>query len=686
MKVSAINSRINFGRALNSEEMKEFCSVRDEAKNLAGQTGKSIFIVHDACLPQTASLNTGVSNLSYKNSQEFFAYMKSYLGFNTVEILPQGEVFSNKGFYCAYSGSALSLGIHQINPELLTHEEFGNLLTADEVNKIVLSNNSSDKNSIVNYKNVMDDNSPQDIALAKAYKRFKKLPENHPLKAEFLKFTAENNDWLEPKGIYKILAIQNKHWDYNQWENETDRRLYDSSFDKTKRTARIKQIVTENPDSINFIKFKQFLADKHLAAGRENLNQIGIKLIGDCEIGFSKDEVWAHPEAFAKDCFVGDKSWGLPCLDYDTLGNPDSESTKLLKRKVQLNARRYDGIRFDVGWAYVKPRIFKPDGTIQTLYLKDKILDFIENSVKEIKGTDYDLKNLIYEFDGGDIWTQSGELLPPIKKRVKIFGSTFIHDYPDDKWGSNDAFLKRGWSPDEFIIGVGNHDPQPLRQIANNIPDNAMPEGNKFHKKDAIKALAKILGLDERSLEDPLEFARAKWAEPMMAKNNQMFYMDVFGREERFDMQGDNCRVHPERNYAYKIPENYKDAYHKAVQEGFGFNIMDSLEKVFKAKGLDKSKPELYSKIVKYRNILYEKDNNSTLQNSKNTTKPLTKNKFLKPVLICGIAIAAISSAIIILFKIKNNKKDMPPSQIKSMEKTFYGFNFQNFINSKNYN
>jgi len=113
---------------------------------------------------------------------------------------------------------------------------------------------------------------------------------------------------------------------------------------------------------------------------------------------------------------------------------------------------------------------------------------------------------------------------------------------------------------------------------------------------------------------------------------------------------------------------------------------MDSLEKVFKAKGLDKSKPELYSKIVKYRNILYEKDNNSTLQNSKNTTKPLTKNKFLKPVLICGIAIAAISSAIIILFKIKNNKKDMPPSQIKSMEKTFYGFNFQNFINSKNYN
>ncbi len=686
MKILATNSSINFGRALNSEEMKEFCSIRDEAKNLAGQTGKSIFIVHDTCLPQPDSINTGVSNLSYKNSQEFFAYMKTYLGFNTVEVLPQGEVYSNKGFYCAYSGSALSLGIHQINPELLTHKEFGNLLTPEEFNQIVISNNSTDKNSIVNYKNVMNDNSSQDITLAKAYKRFKKLSENHPLKQEFSKFVAENNDWLEPKGIYKVLSIQYKNLDYKQWSNAQDKYLYDISLDKSTREERIKQIVKENFDNIDFIKFKQFLAEKHLAIGRENLNKMGIKLIGDCEIGFSPDEVWAHPEAFEKDCFIGDKSWELPSLNYNTIGNPDSESAKLLKRKVQLNARRYDGIRFDVGWAYVVPQISKPDGTVYTRYMGDSILNFIENSVKEIKGPNYDLKNLIYEFEGGNIWTQSGDLLEPIKKRVKIFGSTFMHDYPNDKWGSNDAFLKRGWLPDEFIIGVGNHDPQPLRQIANNMPDNAMPEGNKFHKKDAIKALAKILGLDEASLEDPVKFARAKWAEPMMAKNNQMFYMDVFGREERFDMQCDNCSVHPEKNYAYKIPENYKEAYHKAIQEGFGFNIMDSLEKVFKAKGLDKVKPELYSKIVKYRNILYEKEDNCTVQKTQNVIKHNTKNKYLKPILICSIGAAAVFLAIIVLFKTKNHPQKSSTKQINSIEKPFYEFNFQNFINSKKNN
>ncbi len=86
-----------------------------------------------------------------------------------------------------------------------------------------------------------------------------------------------------------------------------------------------------------------------------------------------------------------------------------------------------------------------------------------------------------------------------------------------------------------------------------------------------------------------MEYAKAKWAEPMTAKNNMMFYMDVFGREERFNMHGQNTTVHPEKNFAYKIPENYKEVYHKAVQEGYGFNIMDSLEKVFKAKGLDRT-------------------------------------------------------------------------------------------------
>ncbi len=49
------------------------------------------------------------------------------------------------------------------------------------------------------------------------------------------------------------------------------------------------------------------------------------------------------------------REWKVLSLDYDKIKDRDSASAKLLKRKVELHARRYDAIRFDVGWSYVVP-------------------------------------------------------------------------------------------------------------------------------------------------------------------------------------------------------------------------------------------------------------------------------------------------------------------------------------------
>jgi hypothetical protein len=252
-----------------------------------------------------------------------------------------------------------------------------------------------------------------------------------------------------------------------------------------------------------------------------------------------------------------------------------------------------------------------------------------------------------------------------VKYRTKIFGSTHMHEDNGDLWGSNNAFLRRGWDPDYFVIGVGNHDPQPLRQIAHNMPDTSM-EDLRPHKFDAIPPLSRILKIPQEVLENPIEFAKAKWAEPMMAKHNQMFYMDVFGREERFDMQNLNYINDPARNlyarknYAYKIPADYKSAYHSAVEEGFGFNIMDSLAKVFKAKNLDKTHSELYEKILKFRDILYEKSTEiieevTTAQEVKTITK-----KSKTPLLIAGgIVLTGIGATLGIKQHQKSKSNDL---------------------------
>ncbi|MCR5266074.1 MAG: hypothetical protein K6E29_05710 [Cyanobacteria bacterium RUI128] len=623
MRISASYNQVSFGRNLSSQEMKEYTDTLSKGKQLAGQTDKSIFIMPTSCLPQTESFNSGIGNLSSDISQDYIKYMKSYLGFNIVEDLPPGQASPFNGLHCAYTAGAYALGNQQINPELLSTKEFENLLTKEDLKEIADGNTTAEKNEIANFRNAMDNDGAQNRVLKRAHERFQKLEEINPLKQKYNQYIKENEFWLN-----------------------------------------IDRVGEEDKD---FFKFKQFIGDEHLRIGKEKLNKQGLKLCGDCLIGFSSDEVKAYPNAFTKDGYIGMPEWKLPALNYKDLKDENSDAYKVLKNKIQLFAKRYDMIRFDVAWAYVTPLV-TPKGEKHIkdenkIHLDDSLLKTIDGWIKEVKGQDYDTKkNLIYEFDAGvDVFSafgNDGKLIPPLRDRVKVYGNTYMHEYPHDKWGYNEAFLNRGWSPDEFILGVGNHDPQPLRQIAKDIPEDILqPDGSiikESHKQDAIPPLSRIFGISHDELQNPTTFAKAKWAEPMMAKNTQMFYMDVFGREERFDMQGFNTTVHPEKNYGYKVPTDFRKAYMDGIAEGFGFNPMDSLEKVFRAKGLDKSHPELFDKIVKFKEILLEPEQKVEIP------KPVKNNNMLKYGALAAGAVAFAGAGAYFLLKNKFAAKPEP--------------------------
>jgi hypothetical protein len=138
VKINGVNigNSAHFGAALSTKERKDYEDVLRQGKNALG-TKQSVLIVHDPCLPQKSSLRTGVGNLSSDISSQFFDFMKSYIGIDTVEVLPQGEMHPyHKGFYCPYGGSSMSLGEHLINLELLCQDDFGKILTMTDVKKV----------------------------------------------------------------------------------------------------------------------------------------------------------------------------------------------------------------------------------------------------------------------------------------------------------------------------------------------------------------------------------------------------------------------------------------------------------------------------------------------------------------------------------------------------------------------
>lgn len=579
-----LNTSLNFKRRLRPSEEADYSAVLKQGKEKVGNTGHSMLIVPSASLPQET--NTGVGNLLDEEGKKFVDFAKQYWGINYIQLLPEGQ-FKVYGGNCflPYSGSALDIGSQVINLKLLTSEEYGKLLTIDDVNKVVNSNKISAKDTKINFENVLKLDSPQEDILRKAYNELLKADtqKKKNLLEEIKNFAQANKEWLEPKAIYEALSAKYKNRDTRAW-NEFDHNFYNTDIVSPKqRQDAIKGIRNGNlGKEADFFEFKQFIADKHLAKAKAELNQKGIKLSGDMLLGFSYDEVWANPKAFLENAHVG---WGLPALNLDA---PEGEN--ILRNKVRNFAKRYDGIRIDASWAYVNQPIKEAhsDRIISRKGYDSKILDIIDDEVLNVKGKDFNLENITHEFvaDVNDFNVFEGTKLRPLAKdRVKIYTSFNLNS----NWATVDAYKKRGWKDGSYLLGATNHDAFPLR----------VEFQNSTKRAEQIDVLSKILKIPKEKLDNIQGFIQAKFAEPIRSKHNMFFFTDALNILDRYKQLGNNSE-----NYRTKIPKNYQENYFKALEKGEGFNIMDALEKAFVADGLDKKEPELFERIVKYRKIL----------------------------------------------------------------------------------
>ena len=335
-------------------------------------------------------------------------------------------------------------------------------------------------------------------------------------------------------------------------------------------------------------------------------------------VGFSLDEVWANPKAFIEGYSIG---WGLPAMDFDS---PEAE--KLLRKKITLNAKRYDGLRIDASWVYSNQPL-KRNGIIENR--KDygsKILEIIDDEILKVKGASYNKENIMHEFlADSELFNmfEGSRLKPFVENRTKIITS----DSMSSDWATVSAFRKRGWKDGSYIIGATNHDCKPM----------SVRFADTVLREEQAKILSESLGIPKSKLQNLDEFIKAKFAEPMRSKHNMVFFTDALGLEGMYKESGI-----PTNDYRIKVPKNYQDKYFKSLEKGKGFNVMDALEKAFIAEGLDKKEPELYEKIVKYRKILQEPE------------KGLNRRE---KILYSSLAVLGIALVALILSKVLVNKK-----------------------------
>lgn len=639
MKVHKFNNNLKFGRALTTEERKDFIKVQEQVKKVIGNDGINILIVQDTCLPIDESDNVGVGNLGNKKALEFFDLMKTYMGINAVKVLPQGEMLPMKKksglFYCNYTSTALSLGIQNIDLERLTGDKYGNILSKNDLKKVVDVNNLEKQDELINLSNVLPkDRSNKELAMTPFIEALDKAYENFItykpklLTQRFEEYKLQNKKRLEPKALYEILRKKYANNNPYKWGNDEsakiDINLYNPDYDEIKRNERIEKLKKENEKEIDKYYFEQFLADEHLSENRQKLHEKNLKLFGDCLIGFSYDEVWAHPKAFEKGSDpkfpFANIGWGLPALNYSQIKDEKSDANKLLMEKVEFFAKRYDGIRFDVGWAYVSPSINDVASSVKqnyknkkngvyTLDMGENLLNRIEKKVKEVKGDKFNKDDLIFEVEASP---DDFSIFPKGFLRNEFKNHKFVQStaYVSPSYATTLDLKKRGVDDDGYIYMTNNHDHISLQRLSqknefvNNSYDSLnqnLNERVKLQKEALIEELH--LNPQNANLDKPSNFVRAKFAQIKMAKNNKVFYMDIYGKAQQFNAQ----ELNDVNNFRYKIPYNFEQSYHQSLQNKTGLNIMDAYQKVMKAKGLDNKYKLLYKKVKNFAKILYEK-------------------------------------------------------------------------------
>lgn len=600
MNIGVVNSGMSFGRALTTKETKEYTKVQAQAQKELG-LDKTIATVFDFSVP-TEKHDTGIGTSFSDDAQKMAGMLKTMCGVNGIQLQPQGQI--SNYVRSPYSGTGFSLGEHIIDLTKLTDKKYGNLLSEDDLNSPYM--NRVKKHDSVDYDNVFGKDG-QKAMLEKAYKNFTELPKTSALKKDFEKFKKENVYWLEKDALFDAAAQANGSENIYDW-SERDRNIFASKEGDKARISELKTVEDENGNNVvEKSEFVQFIADKQQKQSKAEFNKQGIDIYGDCQIGFSQKDYWAHKSAFSDEyefgCDIGDGKYSCwsPAIDFNKI---DGDAGELLYNKFDKFFKRYDGVRIDAAWQLINPTVCKPqkqnghdvfDGS------GNKLGDRVSNMPKVADDGKHILNNIILkaadnnkvsrdkvflELLGGNSWDSLNA--------AKGTGASLIHitRYGGNDWGRVKYYESRGenryqnMNPGDYIIGPGTHDDDSLIEQAQNAGGRT---GYLSHDLKLDK------GVLDRS---PAERSSAIVAELFTTKNRFATLPDILGSERRI-----NTPNTIDGNWSYRAGQDYEKEYHTNLSKGRGFNVPDAMSKALKAK---QGVSALTEQLDKFANILRE--------------------------------------------------------------------------------
>ncbi len=372
-------SKINFGRALTSDERK-FLNLALERVNQINCVQERAVIIPSAAYSGYAmtgkdgkqiKVDTGVGSPYSKAAQERAGLLKDIYGINAVQDLPTGAIVPDNHKYSdpnvfyqtlqnlsPLEGSSFEKGTHLVDPVIMHEQE---LVSLEDIEKYNVSEifDFKTENDYTNYFK------KEETFFKKAYENFKKLDAGSELKKSYEAFlTRPVAVELEKKAVLTALT-ENLYGQSNfiKWNESLkkansnsnlemdakfDRRLYFALNDSThkdheKAKTRLQSIKSDAAcgESMDFYMFKQFIAHNQAKQRYDFFHANNIKVIADVPVRTNLSDVYGNPEAFDSvlDPNGGTSDFIKPTNVVDPPGVPALKNNDAAKKLV---ARKYE--------------------------------------------------------------------------------------------------------------------------------------------------------------------------------------------------------------------------------------------------------------------------------------------------------------------------------------------------------
>jgi hypothetical protein len=338
----------------------------------------------------------------------------------------------------------------------------------------------------------------------------------------------------------------------------------------------------------------QFLAHEEHARLRSIASELGLKLYGDLQVGYAREDAVAHARAFLRDFRMGappsrtnpdGQAWGYPVLDPDRFGR-DGEARTLFEARIDKALSEYDAIRIDHPHGLVCPWVYRADAADphvavregarlfespdlpelaayaiaradQIDHTKPRYHDEWVTSLDDDQVTRYArLFEIIAQAaarHGREMADQSCEVLStmpyPLRRVLERYGlGRWRVLQKADLGNPNDVYRVEQVKPHDWVM-LGNHDTQPIFAVIRSW---------SAAQRDAwVRHVATHLHIapDARFARDGyLATAMLAMLFASPAENVSIFWADLFGETGRFNAPG----TVSDANWCLRLPADFE--------------------------------------------------------------------------------------------------------------------------------